>query len=144
MHDPHNLDRFLRAQLAAYAQALDELRQGRKIGHWIWFIFPQVAGLGSSPTSRLYAINSLDEARAYAAHLVLGHRLIECSAAMLSHEGLTARGILGTPDDLKFRSSMTLFAAASPKEPLFAEALARFFGGKADPFTLAKLGPEPR
>ncbi len=115
MDDPHNLDRFLRAQAGAYAQALGELHRGRKTGHWIWFIFPQVAGLGSSPTSRLYAIASLDEARAYADHLVLGPRLIECAAAMLSHEGLTAREILGSPDDLKLRSSMTLFAAAAPR-----------------------------
>jgi uncharacterized protein (DUF1810 family) len=144
LDDPHNLDRFLRAQSDAYAQALGELRRGRKAGHWIWFVFPQIAGLGSSPTSRLYAIASLDEARAYATHPVLGQRLIECAGAMLSHEGLTARGILGTPDDLKFRSSMTLFAAASPQEPLFAEALARFFEGEADPLTLAELGLGPR
>jgi uncharacterized protein (DUF1810 family) len=139
-----DLDRFLRAQAGAYDQALEELRRGRKTGHWIWFIFPQIAGLGSSPTSRMYAIASLDEARAYAAHPVLGHRLIECAAAMLSHEGLTAREILGTPDDLKFRSSMTLFAAASPQEPLFARALDRFFSGESDPLTLAVLGLESR
>ncbi len=144
MDDPHNLDRFLRAQARAYAQALGELRRGRKTGHWIWFIFPQIAGLGSSPTSRLYAIASLDEACAYAAHPVLGHRLIESAKAMLSHEGSTARDILGAPDDLKFRSSMTLFAAASPQEPLFAEALGRFFGGEDDPLTLAELGLESR
>jgi uncharacterized protein (DUF1810 family) len=140
LDDPHNLDRFLRAQADAYAQALGELRRGRKASHWIWFIFPQVAGLGSSPTSRLYAIATLDEARAYAAHPMLGPRLIECATAMLSHQGLTARDILGTPDDLKFRSSMTLFAAALPEEALFADALERFFGGAGDPLTLAKLG----
>jgi uncharacterized protein (DUF1810 family) len=144
LDDPYNLDRFLRAQTGAYLQALGELHRGRKTRHWIWFIFPQIAGLGSSPTSRLYAINSADEARAYATHPVLGRRLIECSTAMLSHEGLTARAILGTPDDLKFRSSMTLFAAAWPQEPVFAEALKQFFGGEADPLTLAQLGIRPR
>jgi len=139
-----DLDRFLRAQVGAYAQALGELRRGRKTSHWIWFVFPQIAGLGWSPTSRLYAIASLDEARAYAAHPVLGPRLIECAAAMLSHKGLTARDMLGTPDDLKFRSSMTLFAAAFPQEPLFAAALGRFFNGEGDPLTLAELGLKPR
>ena len=138
-----DLDRFLLAQAGAYTQALGELSRGRKTSHWIWFIFPQIAGLGWSPTSRLYAIASLDEARAYAAHPVLGHRLIECAAAMLSHEGLTASDILGTPDDLKFRSSMTLFAAAFPQEPLFAEALGRFFDGEGDPLTMAELGLGP-
>ena len=143
MSDRFNLDRFLRAQADAFPQALGELRRGRKTGHWIWFIFPQIAGLGLSPTSRLYAITSLDEARAYAAHPTLGRRLIECALAMLSHEGLTAREILGAPDDLKFRSSMTLFAAGWPQEPVFAAALERFFGGKADPLTLAQLGLKP-
>ena len=138
--DPFNLDRFVQAQERSYDQALAELRRGRKTGHWIWFIFPQIAGLGLSQTSRFYAISSLEEARAYLDDPVLGHRLRECVAAVNSVAGHSARDIFGSPDDLKFRSSMTLFAAADPAEPLFAAALAKYYDGERDSLTLEKLG----
>lgn len=132
--------RFLEAQARAYAVALAELRAGRKASHWMWFVFPQLAGLGRSPTAAFFALEDLGAARAYAAHPVLGARLREATAAMLAHRGRSARAILGTPDDLKFRSSMTLFALALPGEPLFRAALAAFAGGRPDPLTLALLG----
>lgn len=129
------LDRFVAAQRGTYDQALAELRAGRKTSHWIWFVFPQAAGLGSSPMSERYAIGSLEEAREYVAHEVLGPRLVECARAVLAHADRSARDIMGSPDDLKLRSSMTLFAAAAPDEPAFRQVLDSFFDGEADPYT---------
>ena len=133
-----DLDRFLEAQEGAYERAISELRGGQKRSHWIWYILPQIHGLGYSSTARRYAIQSRDEAEAYAAHPVLGARLRECVAAMLRHRDQTARQILGTPDDLKFRSCLTLFQAVAPDEPLFGEALDAFYDGP-DPRTLEQL-----
>jgi uncharacterized protein (DUF1810 family) len=139
MDDPYDLQRFVDAQQHAYVGALAELSRGRKVGHWMWFIFPQIAGLGRSPTAQLYAIASLDEARAYLADPVLGPRLRACTAAVNQVAGRSAREIFGPPDDLKFRSSMTLFGEAAPTEPVFAAALAKYFAGEPDPLTLSKL-----
>lgn len=138
MGDPYNLDRFVEAQRESYDRALAELRAGRKASHWMWFIFPQIQGLGMSAMSRAYAISSLDEARAYLAHPVLGPRLLACSEAAKTAGG-TARQLFGSPDDMKFRSCMTLFGKASPETPVFREALERFFGGERDPRTLEAL-----
>ncbi|KNY20998.1 DUF1810 domain-containing protein [Methylobacterium sp. ARG-1] len=140
MAEPYTLERFVAAQEGVYERALTELRAGEKRSHWMWFIFPQVAGLGSSPMAQRYAIGSLDEAKAYLAHPVLGDRLRACTAAVNGVTDRSAHAIFGSPDDVKFRSSMTLFTRAAPEEPLFAEALARYFDGKPDPLTLAKLG----
>jgi len=134
-----DLDRFLTAQQGVYAGVLDELRRGRKSGHWIWFIFPQVAGLGRSDVSRYYSVTDLDEARAYLDHVVLGARLRECTAIVLSTAGRSAVDIFGALDATKFRSSMTLFHRASPDEPLFSDVLLRFFDGVADAATDARL-----
>ncbi len=131
------LDRFVRAQEAVYGQALAELRAGRKTGHWIWFVFPQTAMLGTSPMSERYAIGSLAEAQEYVAHPVLGPRLLECARAVLQHPELTALQIMGSPDDLKLRSSMTLFELAAPGEPVFRQVLETFFHGERDPRTVA-------
>jgi uncharacterized protein (DUF1810 family) len=141
---PDSLDRFLRAQQGGYEGALEELRSGRKTGHWIWFVFPQLAGLGRSEMSRRYAIASMDEARAYLAHPELGARLRECTTALLATEGRTAVEILGSTDAMKVRSCMTLFHRAAPDEPLFAEVLDRFYGGLADDATDALLGSPGR
>ena len=141
--DPFNLRRFVEAQddSAIYARALGELREGRKRSHWIWFVFPQVAGLGSSPMAQAYAIRSLDEARAYLAHPTLGPRLHESSEALLASDpALSAEQILGAIDAIKVRSSMTLFATADPSDPLFSEVLARFYRGEPDPETTRLLG----
>ena len=140
MSDPHDLRRFVEAQRTTYDRALAELRQGRKTSHWMWFVFPQIAGLGFSPMAHLYAIASLDEARAYLGHPVLGPRLRECVEAVNRVAGRSALEVLGQPDDLKFRSSLTLFAHAAPDNPIFTEALAKYFAGEGDPLTLAKLG----
>jgi uncharacterized protein (DUF1810 family) len=140
--DPHGLRRFVDAQeeAAIYARAPAELRAGRKQGHWIWFVFPQIAGLGASPMSRTYAIGSLDEARAYLDHPLLGPRLRECCEAVLAADpSLTAEQILGTIDALKLRSSMTLFLRAAPDNLLFSAVLARFYDGEPDPETDARL-----
>jgi len=139
MSDPYNLERFVDAQKGVYDQVLRELRMGRKQSHWMWFVFPQIAGLGQSPTSVFYAISSLDEAKAYLAHPILGARLRESADAVLAAEGRSARQIFGPIDEMKFRSSMTLFMKAAPDEPLFGECLRMFFGGAADPATLEKL-----
>ena len=136
----HDLDRYVVAQTHAYDGALEELRRGRKTGHWIWFIFPQLAGLGRSGMSQLYAIATLHEARAYLAHPVLGPRLRECAHAVAASTDRTAEQILGPLDALKLRSSMTLFQRAAPDEPVFAEVLARFYGGVPDERTDALLG----
>jgi uncharacterized protein (DUF1810 family) len=137
---PHDLDRFVQAQSGVYAGALAELRRGQKIGHWIWFIFPQLAGLGHSELSLYYGIASLDEAKAYLAHPVLGSRLRECAAAVLSVTGRSADEIMGSTDAMKLRSSMTLFHRAAPDEPMFREVLVRYYGGVADSKTDALLG----
>ena len=134
-----DLSRFTSAQEGVYEQALAELKAGRKRSHWMWFVFPQIAGLGSSPTARHYAIASLDEARAYLADAVLGPRLLESASALLAVEGRTAEEILGYPDDLKLRSSMTLFARAAPEIEVFQQVLDRYYDGKADPQTLNKV-----
>lgn len=133
MEDPYDLARFVTAQDSGgtYARAVAELRAGAKTGHWMWFVFPQFAGLGHSHMSRRYAISSLDEARAYLRHGVLGPRLREC-AGILADPGNGARDILGAIDAMKLRSSMTLFLRADPAEPLFAEVLRRHFGGVPD------------
>ena len=122
-----------------YEAVLGELRAGRKRSHWMWFIFPQIAGLGQSSMAQRFAISSLDEAVAYIAHPVLGPRLRECARLVADIEGRPITEVFGHPDDLKFRSSMTLFARAAPEEPIFEECLRRFFGGAPDPQTLARL-----
>jgi uncharacterized protein (DUF1810 family) len=137
---PFNLERFVSAQAGAYAAALAELRGGRKRTHWIWFIFPQVEGLGQSSTSMRYAIRGLDEARAYLGHPVLGPRLIECSEAVLGVEGRAASEILPYPDDLKLRSSMTLFELVAEPGSVFGRVLDKYFQGRRDERTLALLG----
>jgi uncharacterized protein (DUF1810 family) len=136
--DRFRLQRFVDAQedAAIYARALGELREGQKRGHWIWFVFPQIAGLGSSPISRAYAIGSLAEARAYLAHPILGQRLHECAAALLATDrSLSAERILGGIDAIKLRSSMTLFTRAAPEDEPFTAVLDRFYGGEPDPQT---------
>jgi len=132
--DPYHLHRFVEAQDPVYAQVCEELRRGSKTGHWMWFIFPQVAGLGSSEMSRRFAISSVGEAEAYLQHPVLGRRLEECAAIVLKVTGKRAREILGSPDDMKFRSCLTLFAQIA-ENPVFGENLTKYFGGKPDPFT---------
>lgn len=139
MNDPYDLQRFLDAQQPVYEQVGAELRAGRKRSHWMWFIFPQLAGLGHSEMARRYAIASLDEARAYLDHPVLGSRLHECCMLLEKLEGLTAARIFGYPDDMKFRSSLTLFARAAPDDQVFAACLDKYFGGVADPATLSCL-----
>lgn len=136
------LDRFLDAQRATYAQALDELRRGRKTSHWMWFVFPQLAGLGRSETARFYAIRDLAEARAYLAHPILGARLAECAEALLAHAGrASAEAMLGGIDAIKLRSSMTLFEEASPDRAAspFAAVLDAFYAGERDRETLRLL-----
>jgi uncharacterized protein (DUF1810 family) len=136
--DRFRLGRFVDAQEggATYGRAVAELREGRKRGHWIWFVFPQIAGLGSSPMSQAYAIGSLEEARAYLAHPFLGPRLRECCEALLATDpSLTAEEILGSVDALKLRSSMTLFSRAAPSDQLFQALLTRFYAGGPDPET---------
>lgn len=135
-----DLERFVAAQEGAYDGVLRELRQGRKTGHWIWFIFPQLVGLGRSETSRFFGIESADEARAYLDHPLLGRRLSECASAVLATTGATAEQIFGSLDAMKVRSSMTLFHRAAPDEPLFAEMLERFYAGHLDEATDALLG----
>ena len=137
----HDLERFVRAQddHGTYDQALRELRAGRKTSHWMWFVFPQVAGLGRSDMARAYAISGTDEARAYLDHPVLGERLRECCRALLDLETDDAERVLGGIDAVKLRSSMTLFTRADPDEPLFTDVLEKFFGGEADPATDERL-----
>ena len=142
MDDPVGLDRFVAAQNQAdtFATAVAELRAGAKRSHWMWFVFPQIAGLGQSPTSRRYAIASLEEARAYLAHPVLGPRLIECARILCELEGKTAQDIFGGIDAIKLRSSMTLFARADPSNPVFGQVLDAYFGGVPDEATERLLG----
>jgi uncharacterized protein (DUF1810 family) len=141
--DPYDLDRFMEAQARDYARALAEVRAGRKRSHWMWYIYPQYDGLGFSPTSQRYALKSLDEARAYLAHPVLGPRLIESVEAVLGVEGRSASEIFGYPDDRKLRSCATLFAQVSPAGSVFHRLLDRYFGGEPDDQTLRLLGIAP-
>ena len=140
--DPYHLERFVEAQAEDYDAALTEIRAGRKRSHWMWYIFPQLEGLGTSSMARRYAIRSVDEARAYLQHPVLGARLRECAAAFLAHRGHSANEILGSPDDLKMRSCATLFAHASG-EPVFRDILEHFYDGIPDPRTEYLLGSAP-
>jgi uncharacterized protein (DUF1810 family) len=137
--DPYSLQRFIDAQEGVYEQALAEIHAGRKRSHWMWFIFPQIAGLGSSQTSQYFAIKDLDEARAYLDHPVLGARLIECVDALLALRSSSASAIFGHPDDLKLKSSATLFAQASQPGSPFERLLERYFSGERDEVTLALL-----
>ena len=139
MSDPYDLQRFVEAQDGVYRQVTAELKDGRKRSHWMWFVFPQVRGLGSSPMAMRYAIASRPEAEAYLKHPVLGPRLLECTGLMLAHSGRSAHDILGSPDDMKFRSSMSLFAEVSEKGSPYERALDLFYGGERDPLTLARL-----
>ncbi len=142
MTDSYEFDRFVAAQDAAgtYARALDELRAGQKTSHWMWFVFPQLAGLGRSATAQRYAISSLDEARAYLEHPILGPRLRESATALLDLADRSAEEILGGIDAIKLRSSMTLFEQADPSRPLFGQVLDRYLGGQRDAATLRLLG----
>jgi uncharacterized protein (DUF1810 family) len=137
--DPYDFQRFVDAQDPVYSRVCAELRSGRKRSHWMWFIFPQIAGLGSSAMAQRYAISSLQEAQAYLKHPVVGARLRECTRLMRDVEGRSALEILGSPDDMKFRSCLTLFARAAPDEPVFREALQRYFDRDEDSSTLERL-----
>ncbi|MCI4679370.1 DUF1810 domain-containing protein [Rhodoblastus acidophilus] len=138
--DPFNLQRFVAAQDGMFERVRAELRAGRKRSHWIWFVFPQIEGLGFSPTAQFYALSSLDEARSFLAHPVLGPRLRECVDLVNRIESRSLFEIFGDPDDKKFRSSMTLFERAAPDEKRFAQALDKYCAGARDPLTLQKLG----
>lgn len=140
MTDAFDLERFVSAQAAVFTDALAELRAGRKRSHWMWFVFPQLRGLGISPTSQHFGLSGLAEARAYLAHPLLGERLLRCTQAVLAVEGRSLREIFGSPDDMKFASSMTLFAIAAPERPnLFDQAIERCCDGQADARTVALL-----
>src|SRR5271170_4469349 len=139
MADPFELQRFVDAQAPVHEQVRQELKVGRKESHWMWFIFPQIAGLGQSPMSIRFAVASLDEAKAYLAHPILGARLRECAQLTLDVEAKTARDIFGGIDEIKFRSSMTLFARAAPDEDIFQRCIDKYFAGSPDPVTLARL-----
>jgi uncharacterized protein (DUF1810 family) len=141
--DPYNLNRFVQAQEDDYAQALSEIRNGRKQSHWIWYIFPQFDGLGYSSISKRYSIKSLAEAKAYLSHPVLGPRLMECAEAALRVDGRSAFEIFGSPDDLKLRSCATLFACVSPEGSVFHRLLDKYYQGKRDGKTHALLGIAP-
>jgi uncharacterized protein (DUF1810 family) len=137
--DPYDLQRFIVAQNSCFERVCNELREGHKQSHWMWFIFPQLQGLGRSPMAIRYAISSKQEGQAYLNHSILGPRLRHCTELVLSVEGRSIQHILGTPDDLKFRSSMTLFMVAASENSLFKEALERYFAGEPDPLTIARL-----
>ena len=137
--DPHDLQRFVDAQNPVFERVCAELREGRKREHWIWFIFPQIQGLGSSPTARRYSISSREEAEAYLKHPILGLRLRECTRLVTLVEGRSIHQILGSPDDLKFRSCMTLFAHATSDNQVFRDALQKYFGSQFDRLTLERL-----
>jgi len=137
--DPHNLQRFVDAQNPFYAQVCSELRAGRKSTHWMWFIFPQIRGLGYSPLARKFAISSLEEAKAYLEHPILGPRLRECCRLVNEVESRSIEDIFGYPDDLKFRSSMTLFARAITNDQIFQDALKKYCNGELDPLTHERL-----
>jgi uncharacterized protein (DUF1810 family) len=138
--DPYDLNRFISAQEGVYDRAIAELRGGQKRSHWMWYIFPQMEGLGNSPTTRLYSIKSLDEARQYLAHPVLGTRLVECAEAVLAVQGQSAADIFGHPDDWKLQSSMTLFELVSGPGSVFERVLDRYYGGKRDSRTIQIVG----
>jgi uncharacterized protein (DUF1810 family) len=138
--DPHDLHRFMRAQEGDYARALSEVRAGEKRSHWMWYVFPQIAGLGFSARSVRYSIRSLDEARAYLAHPVLGKRLIECFEALLDVKDRSAFDIFGSPDDRKLKSSATVFAIVSAEDSVFHRVLEKYFDGEMDRKTLRLLG----
>jgi uncharacterized protein (DUF1810 family) len=137
--DPFDLERFLEAQSRVLEQVRAELRQGQKRGHWMWFVFPQIRGLGSSPTAAYYAIASRAEAAAYLKHPILGPRLVDCTRLVLAVKSRTSRQIFGEIDNLKFRSSMTLFAQVTLQETAFEEASQKLYGGSPDPLTLELL-----
>jgi uncharacterized protein (DUF1810 family) len=139
MTDPFDLERFVEAQAPSYPSALAELRAGAKRSHWMWFVFPQVVGLGSSPMAQRFGISGLPEARAYLEHPLLGARLRECATALLDFGTSDPVQVLGGVDALKLRSSMTLFALARPDEPLFQDVLDRFYDGEQDPATVTTL-----
>ena len=139
MSDLFNLVRFIEAQDPVYARVCSELRQGRKVSHWMWFVFPQIEGLGRSGMARKFAISSLEEARAYLDHPVLGPRLRECTRLVCQISETTIQEIFGSPDDMKFRSCMTLFSRADGDDGIFQEALSKFFSGKPDELTLSKV-----
>jgi uncharacterized protein (DUF1810 family) len=141
--DPHDLNRFLEAQVSAHERALAEVRAGRKRSHWMWYVFPQLEGLGASDMARRYAIKSRAEAEAYLNHPVLGPRLVECAEAALAVEGRSALEVFGSPDDLKLRSCATLFAAVSPPGSVFERLLDKYYGGRRDEKTLRLLGATP-
>ena len=136
MNDPFDLNRFIAAQENSYESALAELAQGQKRSHWMWYIFPQIAGLGRSATAQRYALSGLGEARAYLAHPVLGERLRECCDQLLSLEGVSAHNIFGSPDDMKLRSSMTLFSAVDGQPSIFFQVLQKYYQGQMDTATL--------
>lgn len=140
-HTTQGLERFVEAQATVYHTVVAELAMGHKETHWMWFIFPQLKELGRSPMAKYFGIESMDEARAYVAHPVLGSRLVECTKLLLAQRNANAYEILGSPDDVKFRSCMTLFSVAVPKESVFKQALDNFFAGKADEATLKLLAP---
>jgi len=140
--DPFDLNRFVEAQSDVFQRALTELKRGEKRSHWMWFIFPQIDGLGYSSTAKFYAIKSKDETKAYLNHSLLGPRLIECSKVLLQHQGLSASDIFGFPDDLKLRSSMTLFATVSEPDSVFSRVLGQYFEGQPDDRTLELLRQE--
>ena len=142
MTDNYNLHRFLDAQERVYDTVVDELRAGSKSSHWIWFIFPQIAGLGHSGMAQKFAITSLDEAKAYLQHPVLGNRLRECTQLVLNLEGRSAEEIFSSPDNLKFRSCMTLFMTATTDNTIFKAALLKYFDGKPDQLTLDLLAQQ--
>jgi uncharacterized protein (DUF1810 family) len=137
--DPFNLNRVIEAQNPVYERVLSELRRGRKTSHWMWFVFPQIAGLGVSEMARRFSISSLAEARAYLGHPVLGPRLSECTGLVCAIQGKTIQEVLGSPDDMKFRSCMTLFSRASEAPGIFEEALKKYFSGEPDALTLGRF-----
>jgi uncharacterized protein (DUF1810 family) len=141
--DPYALERFIDAQERSFEVALAEIRSGRKRSHWMWYVFPQIAGLGRSGMSQLYGIRDVAEAKAYLNHPLLGSRLIQCFEAALSIDGQTARRIFGSPDDLKFRSCASLFASVSPRGSVFEQALHKYFAGVPDSRTLEALAAAP-
>ena len=141
MSDPYNLQRFVDAQQDVFETVCAELTAGRKRTHWMWFIFPQLKDLGHSPTAQFYGISGTQEAQAYLQHPLLGQRLRHCTQLLLALQGRSIHEILGSPDDLKFRSSMTLFAHVTDDNEVFANAVARYYGGKFDDRTLALLQP---
>jgi uncharacterized protein (DUF1810 family) len=142
-NDAYDLQRFVRAQEMNFDSARDELRRGRKTSHWMWYVFPQIEGLGHSTTAQEFAIKSKAEALAYLSHPALGPRLAECTSIANTLDGRSAKEIFGSPDDMKFRSSMTLFHEISPDREIFKEALAKYFGGELDPRTLQRMRANP-